>query len=85
MESEHALVIQLLPQLGGVGDWDHLSETIFKEPIQGLVTRDRSRRGIILAAKGEQELNHCLRVTVLPLAHVDLDPRLDRCPSKRTK
>ena len=33
---------------------------------------------MILTAKGKEEPDHVLRVAVLPLAHVDLDPRFDR-------
>ena len=73
----HALVFQPLPQFVGIGDRDHLSGTIFKALLQGFVAGDRSNRGVALTAKGEEEPDHVLRVAVLPLAHVDIDPRCD--------
>lgn len=78
MGLDHVLGIQPLPQLLRVSDSDHLSETVFKAPIQGLITRDRSRRRVILAAKSKEEPDHILRVAVLPLVHVDLDCKLNR-------
>jgi len=77
MEAEHPLGIKPLLQLIGVGDWDHLSQTVLKALVQRHVTGDRSRRGIILTAKGKEKPDHVLRVTALLLTHVDLDPRFD--------
>ena len=73
----HALFTQLPAQLVGVGHWDHLSPTIFKVSVQNLVTRNRGCRGVILAAKGEEKPDHVLRVTVLPLLHINFDSRFD--------
>jgi len=77
MGLEHALAIQLPPQLVGVGDWDHLSQAVFKASVQNLVTRDRSCRRVIPTAKGEEKPDHVLRVAGPPLMHVDRDPRCD--------
>ena len=82
MGLDHALGVQPSPQLFRVGDLDNLSGTVPEAPIQGLVTRYRGRRGVILRAKGKEEPDQVLRVAVFPLAHVDLDPRLDRFPSE---
>ena len=83
MGLEHALGVQPPPQFFGVGDWDHLSGTVPEAPVWGLVTRNGGRRGAILIAKGKQETDHVLRAAVLPLVHLDLDPRLDRFSSER--
>jgi len=83
MGLEHALGVQPPPQFFGVGDWDHPSGTVPETPVQGLVTRNGGRRGVILTAKGKEEPDHVLRAAVFPLAHVDLDPRLDRFCSER--
>jgi hypothetical protein len=84
IEVGHVLGVQPPPQLIRVGDWDHLSGTVFKALVQGLVTRNRSHRGIILTAKGQEKPDHILRVTVLPSIHVDLDPTLDGFLSENT-
>jgi len=81
MGTGHALAIQLLPQLAGVGDWDGLAQAVFETSVQNLVARDGSRRGVIMAAKGKEKSDHILRVAVLPLAHVGSDPRSDGCLS----
>ena len=82
MGPEHALVIQSFPQFMRVGDWDHFFETVFKEFLQGLVTRDRRRRGVILTAKGKKELDQGFRIAVLRLVRVHVDPRSDKILSK---
>lgn len=72
----YVLGIQPLPQLraGGRG---YLSETVSKTFVQSLITRDRSRRGIILTAKSKEKPDHILRFAILPLVHVDRDPKFD--------
>jgi len=77
MGAEHPLGIQHPLQLFGVGDWDHLPQTVPKALVQRLITGDRGRRGIVLTAKGKEELDHVLGIAVFSLAHVDLDPRFD--------
>ena len=77
MELGHALVLQPLPQFVRVGDRDHLSGTVLKALLQGLVAGDRSNQGVALTAKGEEEPDYVLRVAILSLAHVDIDPRCD--------
>jgi len=77
MGLEHVLGIQSLPQLPRVSDREHLSETVFEASIQCLITRDRSRRRVILAAKSKEKPNHIFRVAVLPLVHVDFDRKFD--------
>ena len=44
--------------------------------------REMDRQGVILTAKGKEEPDHVFRVAILPLVHVDLDPRFDRLLSK---
>ena len=85
MGAEHPLGIQPPRQLFGVGDLDHLPKTVPKTLVQCLVTGDRGRRGIVLTAKGKEELDHVLRIAVFSLAHVDLDPRFDGFLSKQIK
>ena len=79
----YVLGIQPLPQLraGGRG---YLSETVTKTFVQSLITRDRSRRGIILTAKSKEKPDHILRFAILPLVHVDRDPKFDGFLSWRT-
>ena len=77
MGLEHALVIQPPLKLSAVRDRGHRSETLFKALVQGLVAGDRSCRGVILTAGGEEKQDHVFRVAVPPWAHVDRDPGFD--------
>jgi len=76
MGIEYVLGIQPLPQLRA-SDRGYLSETVFKTSVESLITGDGSRRGIILTAKSKEKPDHILRVAILPLVHVDRDPKSD--------
>jgi len=85
MGSEHALAIQPLLDLFRVGNRDNLPEALFEASVQNLVTRDGSRRRVVLAAKSEEESDHVLWVAVPLLFHVGLDPRYNGFLPGQTK